>query len=128
MQIDKYSDRLKNLVQSAQSLALRSGHHVLKALLEDEDRPAGNLIEAAGGSATQAAREAELELAKLPEVEGAGAGQIYVAPETARPFDHAERFPALTSASADRCTISTSTARRTFCSATMQAATPGSRR
>ena len=40
MQIEKYSDRLKTLIQSAQTLALRDGHqqltplHVLKALLE----------------------------------------------------------------------------------------------
>jgi ATP-dependent Clp protease ATP-binding subunit ClpB len=44
MQIEKYTDRLKVLVQSAQSLALRNGHqqltplHILKALLDDEDR------------------------------------------------------------------------------------------
>src|SRR5271166_5574882 len=98
MQIEKYSDRLKSLVQSAQSLALRNGHqqltplHVLKALLDDEDRLAGNLIEAAGGAATQVARETDLELAKLPKVEGAGAGQIYLAPETARLFDQAEQL------------------------------------
>jgi ATP-dependent Clp protease ATP-binding subunit ClpB len=98
MQIEKYSDRLKNLIQSAQNLALRNGHqqltplHLLKALLDDEDRLSGNLIEAAGGTATQVAREVDLELAKLPKVEGAGAGQIYLAPETARLFDQAEQL------------------------------------
>ena len=65
---------------------------MLKALLDDEDRLSGNLIEAAGGSATQVAREVDLELAKLPKVEGAGAGQIYLAPETARLFDQAEQL------------------------------------
>ena len=56
MQIEKYTDRLRALVQSAQSLALRSGHqqftplHLLKALLEDEDRLAGNLIDASGAT------------------------------------------------------------------------------
>ena len=98
MQIEKYSDRLKTLIQSAQTLALRSGHqqitplHVLKALLEDDDRLAANLIEAAGGSATQVGRDVDLELGKLPKVEGAGAGQIYLAPETARLFDQAEQL------------------------------------
>ena len=78
MQIEKYSDRLKTLIQSAQTLALRGGHqqltplHVLKALLDDEERLAANLIEAAGGSATQVGREVDLELAKIPKVEGAG--------------------------------------------------------
>src|SRR5258708_5343112 len=98
MQIEKYSDRLKTLIQSAQTLALRGGHqqltplHVLKALLDDEQRLAANLIEAAGGSATQVGREVDLELAKMPKVEGAGVGQIYLAPETARLFDQAEQL------------------------------------
>jgi ATP-dependent Clp protease ATP-binding subunit ClpB len=98
MQIEKYSDRLKTLIQSAQTLALRAGHqqltplHVLKAVLDDEERLAANLIEAAGGSAAQVGRDVDLELAKLPKVEGAGAGQIYLAPETARLFDQAEQL------------------------------------
>src|SRR6266853_827725 len=98
MRIENYTDRLKALVQSAQSLALRNGHqqltplHILKAMLEDEDRLAVNLIEASGGSAAQVQQAVDRELAKLPKVEGAGAGQIYLAPETARLFDQAERL------------------------------------
>jgi ATP-dependent Clp protease ATP-binding subunit ClpB len=98
VQIEKYSDRLKALIQAAQTLALRNGHqqltplHVLKALLEDEDRLAGNLIEAAGGSVSQVAREVDNELSKLPKVDGGGAGQIYLAPDTARLFDQAEQL------------------------------------
>src|SRR5215510_5773436 len=96
MQIEKYTDRLKALVQSAQSLALRNGHqqltplHILKALLDDDDHLAANLIDAGGGSAAQVQQAVDRELAKLPKVEGAGAGQIYLAPETARLFDQAE--------------------------------------
>jgi ATP-dependent Clp protease ATP-binding subunit ClpB len=98
MQIEKYTDRLRALVQSAQSLALRSGHqqftplHLLKALLEDEDRLAGNLIDASGGTASQLAQAVDRELEKLPRVEGNGAGQIYLAPETARVLDQAEQM------------------------------------
>src|SRR5258708_27729949 len=98
MQIEKYTDRLRALVQSAQSLALRSGHqqftplHLLKALLEDEDRLAGNLIDASGATASQVAQAVNRELDKLPKVEGGGAGQIYLAPETARVFDQAEQM------------------------------------
>ena len=98
MQIEKYTDRLKTLVQSAQDLALRSGHqqitplHVLKGLLDDEDRLAANLIEASGGRAAAVGQDVERELAKLPKVEGSGAGQVYLAPETARLFDQAEQL------------------------------------
>jgi ATP-dependent Clp protease ATP-binding subunit ClpB len=98
MQIEKYSDRLKTLVLSAQNLAVRSGHqqftpvHLLKALLEDEDRLAANLIDAAGSTSSQVAQAVDRELSKLPQVEGSGAGQIYLAPDTARVFDQAEQM------------------------------------
>ena len=76
MQIEKYSDRLTAVVQAAQALALRSGHqqftplHLLKGLLDDDQRLAGNLIDAAGGTASQVALAVDRELAKLPKVEG----------------------------------------------------------
>jgi ATP-dependent Clp protease ATP-binding subunit ClpB len=98
MQIEKYTDRLKTLIQSAQTLAMRSGHqqftplHVLKALLDDEDRLATNLIDASGATAAQVVQAVDMELAKLPKVEGSGAGQVYMAPETARLFDQAEQL------------------------------------
>src|SRR5258705_8993539 len=98
MQIEKYSDRLKTLVQSAQSLAMRHGHqqitpvHVLKALLDDEDRLAENLIEATGASAALVKQAVDREFSKLPKVDGSGAGQVYLAPDTARLFDQAEQL------------------------------------
>ena len=98
MQIDKYTDRLKALIQSAQSLALRQGHqqftpmHLLKAVLDDEDGLAASLIEASGGRAEALRQAVERELAKIPKVEGSGAGQIQMAPETARIFDQAEQM------------------------------------
>jgi ATP-dependent Clp protease ATP-binding subunit ClpB len=98
MEVDKYTDRVKNLIQSAQSLALRSGHqqftplHVLKAMLEDQDRLAANLIEACGAQVAMVGHAVERELAKIPRVEGSGAGQIYLSPETARILDQAEQL------------------------------------
>ena len=71
-------------MQAAQTLALRSGHqqftplHVLKALLDDQDGLAANLIAACGGDPEQVRQAVERELAKLPEVEGGGAGQVYL--------------------------------------------------
>jgi ATP-dependent Clp protease ATP-binding subunit ClpB len=99
VQIEKYTDRVKSLVQAAQSLALRSGHqqltplHVLKALLQDDgDRLAASLIQASGGEPERLRGAVDSELAKLTKVEGSGAGQIYLAPETARLFDQAEQL------------------------------------
>jgi ATP-dependent Clp protease ATP-binding subunit ClpB len=100
MQIEKYTDSLKTIIQAAQSTAQRSGHqqlsplHVLKAMLDDQDRLALNLIDAAAGAGTaeRVAQSVDAELGKLPKVEGGGAGQLYLAPETARLFDRAEQL------------------------------------
>ena len=96
MQIDTYTDHLKGSIQAAQSLAQRNGHqrltplHLLKALLNDEDGLAKQLVQAAGGRPDALATALDRDLAKLPSVEGGGAGQIFMAPETARLFDRAE--------------------------------------
>jgi ATP-dependent Clp protease ATP-binding subunit ClpB len=98
MNLEKYTERARGFVQSAQSLALRENHqrftpeHVLKVLLDDEEGLAAGLIDRAGGNSRDALTEVELALAKLPKVEGAGAGQLYLDPATARVFDSAERI------------------------------------
>ena len=96
MDLEKYTDRSRGFIQSAQGLAVRSGHqrftpeHLLKVLLDDEEGLAAGLIRAAGGRPDQALTGVETVLGKLPKVEGSGAGQIYLAPETARVFEQAE--------------------------------------
>jgi ATP-dependent Clp protease ATP-binding subunit ClpB len=98
MDFEKFTDRVRGFVQAAQSLALREGHqrfspeHVLKVLLDDEEGLAAGLIRSAGGDPQAALRETEAQLKKFPRVEGSGAGQIYLAPETARVFDAAQKL------------------------------------
>jgi ATP-dependent Clp protease ATP-binding subunit ClpB len=95
MNLDVYSDRAKQAVQSAQSLALARRHqhlapeHLLKVLLEERDGLARQLITSAGGRAEAAAAEADAALKRLPAVQG-GNGQLYLKPETARVFAAAE--------------------------------------
>ncbi|GAA3847712.1 ATP-dependent chaperone ClpB [[Pseudomonas] carboxydohydrogena] len=97
MNVEKYTDRVKGFIQSAQSLALREGHqqfsplHILKVLLDDSEGLAGGLIDRAGGNSRAILQATEQALAKLPKVSGGGAGQIYLAPETARAFTAAEQ-------------------------------------
>ncbi|MBR2535699.1 MAG: ATP-dependent chaperone ClpB [Hyphomicrobium sp.] len=97
MNFDRYTDRAKGFVQSAQSLALRENHqqftpeHVLKVLLDDPEGLASGLIGRAGGDAKAALAAVERSLAKRPKVSGSGGGQVYLAPETARAFDAAEK-------------------------------------
>jgi ATP-dependent Clp protease ATP-binding subunit ClpB len=98
MDIEKYTDRSKGFIQSAQSLALREGHqqftaeHLLKVLLDDPEGLAAGLIDRAGGNSRNALRETEAALAKLPKVSGGGAGQVYLQPALARIFDQAEKI------------------------------------
>ncbi|KJC40482.1 ATPase AAA [Bradyrhizobium sp. LTSP885] len=97
MNVEKYTDRLRGFIQSAQSLAMREGHqqfsplHILKVLLDDGEGLAGGLIDRSGGNSRAILKATEDALAKLPKVSGAGSGQIYLAPETARAFTAAEQ-------------------------------------
>jgi ATP-dependent Clp protease ATP-binding subunit ClpB len=97
MNIEKYTERARGFIQSAQSLAMRDGHqqfsplHMLKVLLDDGEGLAGGLIDRAGGNSRAILKATEEALNKLPKVSGSGAGQVYLAPELARAFDAAEK-------------------------------------
>jgi len=92
MEMEKYTERSKGFIQSAQNMALRSGHqrlmpeHLLKVLLEDKEGLCANLVRAAGGDPQIVLAGVDAELDKQPKVEGAGAGQVYLGPEQARIF------------------------------------------
>src|SRR5205807_1919141 len=97
MDFEKYTDRARGFIQSAQSLAMREGHqqftpeHLLKVLLDDPEGLAAGLIDRSGGNSRDALRAVEAALAKRPKVEGGGAGQLYLEPGLARVFDTAEK-------------------------------------
>ena len=97
MNFEKYTDRARGFVQSAQSMAQREGHqqfapeHLLKVLLDDPEGLAAGLIDRSGGNSRQALQAVEAALNKLPKVTGAGAGQVYLAQSLARVFDAAEK-------------------------------------
>src|SRR3984893_5483252 len=96
MNIEKYTERARGFIQSAQSLAVREGHqqftplHMLKVLLDDSEGLAAGLIDRAGGNSRAILKATEDALNKLPKVSGSGAGQLYLAPELERAFDTAE--------------------------------------
>src|SRR6187431_1469127 len=97
MNFEKYTDRARGFIQSAQSLALREGHqqfapeHLLKVLLDDPEGLAAGLIDRSGGQSRQALQAVDAVLARRPKVSGGGAGQIYLDPALARVFDAAEK-------------------------------------
>jgi len=98
MEFENYTERARGFIQSAQTLALKSNHqqltplHVLKVLLEDNEGLASGLISAAGGQAAAVFEATNAAFYKLPKVGGSGAGQVYLAPDTARLFEQAEKL------------------------------------
>ena len=101
MNLEKFTDRAKGFLQSAQTVAIRMSHqrigpeHLLKALLEDQQGMASGLIKAAGGDAAVALRETDLALAKVPSVSGSGAQQTPgLDNDSVRVLDSAEQVAA----------------------------------
>ncbi|OQP83333.1 ATP-dependent chaperone ClpB [Rhizobium rhizosphaerae] len=95
MDIEKYSERVRGFLQSAQTYALAQGHpqfvpeHVLKVLLDDDQGMASSLIERAGGRVRDAKVANDAALAKLPKVSG-GNGGISLSGPLAKVFTTAE--------------------------------------
>jgi ATP-dependent Clp protease ATP-binding subunit ClpB len=98
MDFEKFSDRLKGFIQSAQTLALREGNpqitpeHLLKVLLDDPEGLASGLIQRAGGKPKEALERMEAALGKLPKVSGGGATQPHMAATLGRVLDQAEQM------------------------------------
>src|SRR5215471_17063243 len=98
MDAEKFTERARGFMQSAQQLALRSNHqqftpeHLLKVLIDDDEGLAARLIQAAGGRPEDVRDGVAKALLKRPRVEGSGSGQVYLASESARLFDQAEQI------------------------------------
>lgn len=97
MDIEKFTDRARGFLQSAQTIAIREYHqrvtpeHLLKALLDDEQGAASGLIRAAGGDPQQVRQAVEIELGRNPKVSGGGAGQPQFTPDIVRVLDAAQQ-------------------------------------
>lgn len=95
MDFDRFSEKFRSILQKAQTLAMRSKHqslepeHVLKVMLEEEDAQVGRLVKAAGGDAAILKKNIEQSLAKLPAVEGPGAGGLRLSNDLAKIMDQA---------------------------------------
>ena len=97
MNLEKYSERVRGFIQSAQTLALSRNHqqftpeHILKVLIDDDEGLAASLIERAGGRVRDVKAGVEAALDALPRVEG-GNGQLYMAQPLAKVFSTAEEL------------------------------------
>jgi len=97
MNIEKYSERVRGFIQSAQQYALNRDHqqftpeHVLKALIDDDEGLAASPIERAGGRPRDVEMGVDAALDAMPRVEG-GNGQLYMAQPLAKVFSTAEEL------------------------------------
>ncbi|MDR9485376.1 MAG: ATP-dependent chaperone ClpB [Sediminimonas sp.] len=97
MDLNKFTERSRGFIQAAQTIAMRENHqrlspeHVLKALMDDEEGLASNLIRRAGGAPEQVAQAVDVALGKIPQVSG-DAGQVYLDSATGKVMDEAEKI------------------------------------
>ena len=96
MDLSKFTERSRGFIQAAQTIAMREGHqrllpeHLLKALLDDEEGLAANLINRSGGDAKRVAQDNDVALGKVAKVSG-DAGQTYMDGQTAKVLDEAQK-------------------------------------
>ncbi|HAW46895.1 MAG TPA: ATP-dependent chaperone ClpB [Roseovarius sp.] len=97
MDFNKFTERSRGFIQAAQTIAMRESHqklapeHLLKALLDDPEGLAANLIKSAGGDAARVTQANDLALAKIPQVSG-DAGQTYMDQQTGKVLAEAEKL------------------------------------
>ena len=74
MNIEKFTERSRGFIQAAQTIAMREDHqrmmpeHLLKALLDDDQGLASNLIKRAGGEPQRVVEAVEVALGKFAKV------------------------------------------------------------
>ncbi|NVO58400.1 ATP-dependent chaperone ClpB [Rhodobacteraceae bacterium B1Z28] len=97
MDLNKFTERARGFVQAAQTIALREGHqrleptHILKALMDDDQGLASNLITRAGGAPNRVVEALDAAMGKIPKVSG-DASQIYMDGQTAKVLDEATKI------------------------------------
>ena len=97
MNLEKFTERSRGFLNAAQTIAMRESHqrlvpeHLLKALMDDPEGLAANLVTRAGGTAATLREQADLAVARQPRVSG-DAGQTYVDQTLARVLDEAAKL------------------------------------
>ena len=96
MNLEKFTERSRGFLQAAQTIAMRESHqrlapeHLLKALMDDEQGLASNLIRRAGGEPARVVEAVTLALSKLPKV--SGDAQPFTDPGLVKVLDEAEKL------------------------------------
>ena len=95
MNFDRLTEKIKSLLQQAQTLALRRNHqvldadHMLRAMLDDSDKVTAKLVKAAGGDLAKLNQSLNKAIAKMPAVTGSGASSTHMGSDLAKIMDSA---------------------------------------
>ena len=95
MNLEKFTERSRGFLNAAQTIAMRETHqrlapeHLLKALMDDDQGLAANLIRRSGGEPQRVTEALTLTLAKLPKV--SGDAQPFMDPGLVKVLDEAEK-------------------------------------
>ncbi len=96
MNLEKFTERSRGFLQAAQTIAIRESHqrlapeHLLKAIMDDDQGLAANLIRRAGGEPARVTEAVALALGKLPKV--SGDAQPFTDPGLVKVLDEAEKL------------------------------------
>lgn len=96
MNLDKFTDKARSVIQAAHSTAVAAGNqrfmpeHILQSMLSESEDIASQMLCSCGANLNTIWTDIENFLAKLPKVSGSGAGQLYLAPETAQALERAQ--------------------------------------
>jgi len=97
MDFNKFTERSRGFIQAAQTIAMRESHqklapeHILKALMDDPEGLASNLIRRAGGAPERVVQALDLAIGKIPQVSG-DTGQTYMDQQTGKVLAEAEKL------------------------------------
>ena len=96
MNLEKFTERSRGFIQAAQTIAQRKDHarlgaeHLLKALLDDKEGLASNLIARAGGVPARVVEHLDVSLSKIAKV--TGDAQVYLDSTTGKVLAEAEKL------------------------------------
>ena len=97
MDLNTFTERSRGFIQAAQTIAQREDHqrllpeHILKALMDDDQGLASNLITRAGGAPARVVEAVDAAVAKIAKVSG-DAGQTYLDSQTGKVLAEAEKL------------------------------------
>ncbi|WP_308916028.1 ATP-dependent chaperone ClpB [Jannaschia sp. LMIT008] len=96
MDFEKFTERARGFVQAAQTIATRESHqqlmpeHLLKAIMDDPEGMAANLVARSGGAPDRVREAVDAAVLRLPVVKG-DVGQVYLSREVTRVLDEAAK-------------------------------------